>query len=71
MHTRLPRMQLLSVLKPSVYVPLLNTEVEGDGPLDALMSKEGGAEGLEARLAAHGIAARVAKLARPTQPLAL
>lgn len=65
--------QLLQRLQPTVYLPLLNTETEGEGPLAQLMSvADVPVAGLQAKLAGAGLSAvRVADPPTPGQPLVL
>jgi hypothetical protein len=63
--------RLLQQLRPKVVVPLLNAEIDQEGPLSQLLIERGSTQGLQAQLAAAGIAARVDFPAPPGESLAI
>lgn len=46
--------KLLGILKPKVLVPLLNAEIDQEGPLKELILEKGSFEEVKAKLAATG-----------------
>jgi hypothetical protein len=50
---------LCAALKPSIFLPLENAEIEQQGPLAAVIKETGASGGLQARLKAAGLGTRV------------
>lgn len=63
--------RLLRLLQPRVLVPLLNAEIDQEGPLGALLIERGSLDGLQERLQAEGISVRVDMPAPPGESLAI
>ncbi len=51
--------QLLQLTKPKVVVPLMNAEIDQEGPLSQLLIERGETQGLEEQLRSAGMQVRV------------
>lgn len=65
-------LDLLRLLRPKVFVPLMNAEIDQAGPLAELLVEEGSVEELQRQLAAQpDLAAVRVALPTPAQPMAV
>lgn len=61
--------RLLRLLQPKVLVPLLNAEIDQEGPLGGFLLEEGSFDGLQERLRGQGLSVRVDMPAPPGEGL--
>ena len=64
-------MKLLGLLRPKVLVPLLNAEIDQEGPLSGLILERGSYEDAKAKMAASRIDARFEFPAPPGESLSI
>ena len=66
-------LQLLQLLKPKVLLPLLNHEIDQEGPLASLLTERGNAQASAVRqlLVSKGMDTRVEMAAPPGETLAI
>ena len=64
--------KLMTQLRPSVIIPLMNAEIEGSGPLASLIKEVGSEEEFRQKLQNAGLSGvRVQPAAPPNMPLTI
>ena len=64
-------LRLLGLLRPTVLVPLLNAEIDQEGPLSGLIVERGSYEQVKGQLVASGLGVRMEFPAPPGESLSI